>query len=525
MRRSNKESVSIWYEWSTPPSFPELQKDEEADVCVVGAGIAGLTTAYLLQKEGKRVIVLDAHGVGAGETGRTTAHLSSVLDDRFYHLENLFGEDGARLAVDSHRAAIDQIAEIVHTEHIDCDFERLNGYLVALTPEEEKRFEKEIDASLRMGFDKRELLPGVPIAGISAGPALQFPEQATFNIIKYIAGLAGAFQKNGGKIFIARVINIHGGKGLYVVTEDGRRVWGQSLVIATHTPVNDRVTMHTKQAAYRTYVLAFKVQKDAYPPFLLWDMAEPYHYARIVRGKDEDYLVVGGEDHKTGQADDARERYQALEDWTRANFSVAESVDYRWSGQIMEPVDSLGFIGRNPGSDNIYIATGDSGHGMTHGTIAGILITDLIQGRANSWEKIYDPARKKLKSAPTYIKENANFIGCMISDWASPGEVMRAEDIPAGEGHILREGMTKVAAYRDEDGILHKCSAACTHLGCIVQWNSGEKSWDCPCHGSRFDTNGHVLNGPARKPLEDLLGDHGPHRIRQRKERPGERRA
>ena len=262
--------------------------------------------------------------------------------------------------------------------------------------------------------------------------------------------------------------------------------------------------MHTKQAAYRTYVVAFAVPKNSYSSFLLWDMPDPYHYARIVRGGDEgDLLVVGGEDHKTGQANDAENRFKKLEEWSEKHFEILGPLAFRWSGQVMEPVDHLAFIGRNPMDENVYIVTGDSGNGMTHGTLAGILITDLIQGRTNPWEKLYDPSRKSIETAPTYIKENANVVGCMVSDWIAPGEAGKPEDIPPNEGAIMRKGLSKIAVFKDEDGGLHKCSAVCTHLGCVVQWNSGEKSWDCPCHGSRFDVEGDILNGPAIKQLEE----------------------
>jgi Rieske Fe-S protein len=296
-----------------------------------------------------------------------------------------------------------------------------------------------------------------------------------------------------------------GGKNAQVKTDDALTVSAQQILVATNTPINDWVKMHTKQAAYRTYVIGFEIPKDSYPGFLLWDMEDPYHYARIVRGKRSDTLIVGGEDHKTGQAYDMAARYHRLEGWTRRYFSSLGPLSYRWSGQVMEPVDSLAFIGRNPmDDDNVFIATGDSGNGMTHGTIAGILITDLINGKKNPWAELYDPARKTLKAVPDFVKENTNFVGHMVKDWVKPSEVDTVEAILPGEGAVMRRGASKIAVYRDETGELHERSAVCTHLGCVVQWNSGEKSWDCPCHGSRFDCQGQILNGPAIKPLHEV---------------------
>ena len=515
MKRGMNETIPIWREGlRKSAAFLPLSSRVMADVCVVGAGIAGMTTAYMLQKEGRSVAVLDARGLAAGETQRTTAHLTAVLDDRFFHLENLFGEKTARLAAESHMAAINRIEAIVRKEGIDCDFERLDGYLVALGEKQAADLEKERLAAKRAGFADMEFHEELRLNGVSnMGAALKFPQQASFHILNYMTELAYAFERMGGRIYPqARVVYTQGGKDSHVMTDDGGRVDADTIVIATNTPINDRVKMHTKQAAYRTYVVAFAVPKGSWPPFLLWDMPDPYHYVRVMHGTATDYLIVGGEDHKTGQANDAETRYASLEQWSRSHFTPLGPVAYRWSGQIMEPVDSLAFIGRNPmDDDNVFIATGDSGNGMTHGTIAGILLTDLILGRENPWKDIYDPARKTLKSAPQFVQENANVMGKMVADWARPGEVEALDEIRRGEGAILRKGASKIAAYRDEEGEVHTCSAVCTHLGCIVQWNGGEKSWDCPCHGSRFDTDGVPLNGPAIYALKDAeepeLGD------------------
>jgi len=501
MRRSDDESMSVWQDFEYPAEpLPVLAEDTTADVCIVGAGIAGLSTAYLLANEGRNVVVLDAWGLAAGETGRTTAHLTAVLDERFFELEKLFGEDGARLAAESHMSAIHRIESIVRTEGIECDFERLDGFLVALDDDQRADFDKEAPAVKRAGFADVKVESGVPVAGINMpAPTLCFPAQATFNIAKYIYGLAGVVQKLGGRIFVGSDVDlVKGGDDACVRTKAGFSVAAKQIVVATNTPINDMVKMHTKQAAYRTYVIGYRVPKDSYPGFLLWDMADPYHYARVVRGDENDTLIVGGEDHKTGQAINMDARYQLLDQWTRQYFATLGPITHRWSGQVMEPVDSLAFIGRNPGHEgNVFIATGDSGNGMTHGTIAGMLITDLIQGRPNDWEKLYDPARKSIKSAGEFISENANVVGSLVKEWVTPGDVDNVQAIAPGEGAIVRCGANKIAVHRDAGGQLHQLSAACTHLGCVVQWNHGEKSWDCPCHGSRFDVDGRVLNGPA----------------------------
>jgi glycine/D-amino acid oxidase-like deaminating enzyme/nitrite reductase/ring-hydroxylating ferredoxin subunit len=505
MQRGEKETISLWQENKRPePCFSPLREIISADICIVGAGIAGLTTGYLLAKEGRSVAIVDAWGLAGGETSRTTAHLTAVLDDRFFHLESLFGQENSRLAAESHMAAINRMEAIVKEEGIACDFERIDGYLAAISEDQRKDFEKEQSAVKRAGFAEFDVHSTVPVPGINmTASVMRFPQQATFHITNYIIGLAEAFHRLGGRIYTgSHVREIKGGKEAYLKTDEGFKVSADHIVVATNTPINDWVKMHTKQAAYRTYVVGFEVPKDSYTGFLLWDMAEPYHYARVVRRRDHDMLIVGGEDHKTGQAQDITERYQRLEEWTRRYFAILGPLKYQWSGQIMEPVDSLAFIGRNPmDEDNVYIATGGSGNGMTHGTIAGLLITDLIQGRENAWAQLYDPARKTVKAAGEFVKENTNVVGHMVKDWVKPSEVDNVEAIGPGEGAILRRGVSKIAVYRDEQGHLHERSAICTHLGCIVQWNGSEKSWDCPCHGSRFDCEGRIFNGPAIKPL------------------------
>jgi glycine/D-amino acid oxidase-like deaminating enzyme/nitrite reductase/ring-hydroxylating ferredoxin subunit len=511
MRRSERETTSLWQSpegrpGGRPPLFRKLNHNISCDVCVVGAGISGMTIAYFLQNEGKNVVIVDAWGLGAGETSRTTAHITSAFDDGYSALEGLFPESDIQLFASSHVAAIEKIAEIVEREKIDCDFERIPGYLTAMAQDQEKDLKEEVLAYRRAGFDNLEWLEEVPLEQISGLSALKFPQQATFNIGKYIYGLAKKFEQRGGSIYTGtRIVKVKDGSIPHAITDDNHHISAKAVVVATHTPIIDTFRMHTKQSAWRSYALAFRVPKDSYPGFLLWDLEEPYHYARRARGDEYDFIIIGGEDHKTGQANDAVRRWNKIERWSREHFRGLGAVAARWSGQIMEPVDHMAFIGRNPGDQNIFIVTGDSGNGITHGTVAGMLLSDLIMGRSNAWQRIYDPARKNLKAAGTYIKDNVAFPTCLVSDWLAPAEKNSTSEIAVNEGAILRKGLSKAAVYRDKNGKLHECSAACTHLGCVVQWNSGEKSWDCPCHGSRFDVEGNVLNGPAAKPLEENI--------------------
>ncbi len=504
------ETTSVWMATQPLPNFETLRRDITADVCVVGAGIAGLTTAYLLTRAGQKIVVLDDGPIVSGETERTTAHLASALDDRYFELERVHGEEGARLAAESHSAAIDQIESIVSAERIECDFERLDGYLFVPPEEATEVLERELAAARRAGL-QIELVRQAPVTSFDTGPCLQFARQGQFHPTKYLNSLAQAIARGGGQIFAhTHAHNIQGGRDARVETSDGPVIRARAVVVATNTPVNDRVKIHTKQAPYRTYVIAGRVPRGSVPKALYWDTADPYHYVRL----QNDLLIVGGEDHKTGQAADGELRFQALESWARERFPI-QDLAYRWSGQVMEPVDYLAFIGRNPGDEeNIFIATGDSGHGMTHGTIAGMLLTDLIVGQENPWAKIYDPSRKPVKSLGAYTRENLN-VAAQYRDLVTPGD--QKEDVPPAldSGYVVRRGSRKVAVYCDHEGQLHECSAVCPHLKCIVSWNPVEKTWDCPCHGSRFDAYGKVLNGPANTDLEHLEHHEEPATMRE----------
>lgn len=398
-------------------------------------------------------------------------------------------------------------------EGINCDFKRTDGYLFLHENDEFKTLEDEFQATKRLALPTEliEHVPGLNNEGEQW--CIRYPDQAHINPVKYLKGLADVFVRRGGRIFTETRAE--------EITRDGARANGydikaKHIVVATNTPVNDLVAMHTKQYAYRTYVIASKIPKGSVPDYLWWDTGDPeskwpsipYHYVRVQEFDNEnDLLISGGEDHKVGLAEDEKipeeERYIRLINWTKRFFPAMGNVDYKWSGQIMEPVDMMGFIGRNPGDDNIYIITGDSGNGMTNGTIGGILITDLITGRENKWTSLYDPTRTMIKTAKEYIR-NAGKMTAQYADWISAGDIRDAIDLDKDHGGIISSGLKKIAVYRDSDNNLHACSAVCSHLGGIVKWNGEEKSFDCPVHGSRFTPDGRVINGPALSDLKKV---------------------
>jgi glycine/D-amino acid oxidase-like deaminating enzyme/nitrite reductase/ring-hydroxylating ferredoxin subunit len=495
-------TVSYWQTSEEGPVTEGLAESLDTDVCIVGGGIAGLTAAYLLARAGRDVVVIDDGPIAGGETARTTAHLSSAIDDRFYRIAKWHGDEKARMAVESHMRAIDEIEKIVSTEQIDCDFSRLDGYLFE-SEDRDDDLDEELEAAHRLGFDGIEMVERAAIKEFDTGRALRFPNQGQFHILKYLSGIAKAIRQNGGKLFSGtRAVEWKGETTPQVTTRDGQVISAKSIVLATNYPMMSK--MFAKLPAYRTYAIGVSVPKGAIEKVLLWDTGDPYHYIRIQEENDHDLLIVGGEDHRTGQANDGDQRFKNLWRWTTDRFPSAHKVEHRWSGQCFETHDGLAFIGRfSDDEPNVYMITGDSGMGMTHGTIGGMLVSDLILGRENQWAEVYEPTRLATQSiveaVPEVIRSTIPFV-----DWVTGGDVSSVDEVGKGEGAILRNGTTKIAVYRDEDGKLHKRSAVCTHMGCIVRFNSAETTWDCPCHGSRFATDGHVINTPAISPLDPV---------------------
>ena len=528
MKTPESGSVSLWMGQLLPLKREPLRKNLTSDVCVVGAGIAGLTTAYYLLKEGRSVVVLESAGIGNGQSGRTTGHFVTALDDRYFMLEKYHGLEGTRLAAESHSAAIDMAEDIIEIEGIDCNWRRLSGYLFLAPEDEFSLLQKEYEALRRTGLTGIEWLERAPLSAFNTGKCLHFPRQACLHIMKYLSGLTGVIERLGGKIYTdTHVAKIEGGPAAQVVTQDRFIVRASSIVVATNTPVNDFAVIHTKQTSYRTYVIAAQVPKGSVDFGLYWDSHNPYHYIRIEPGEGvdpkKDFLIIGGEDHRVGQERYPGQAFARLESWSKKHFPMIQSISYRWSGQVLEPVDGLGYIGRNPiDAENVYIVTGDSGNGMTHCTLGASLIRDLILGRENPWEALYSPSRIRLRAIPEYVKENVNSV-IQYSNWAMPHPALGGHQIDPGEGRIVREGLTLVAVSRSEDGRLHRCSAICPHMGCAVVWNKVEKSWDCPCHGSRFDGKGRVINGPAIANLLELNVVGGGNRAAQKLERPRKR--
>ncbi|MGH7475668.1 MAG: FAD-dependent oxidoreductase [Longimicrobiales bacterium] len=505
MAEETRQTLPLWSE-AELPRYAALQKSRrplDVDVCVVGAGIAGMMSAYLLAREGLRVAVLEDGEIASGETGRTTAHLSNALDDRYTRLEKVHGADGARLAAASHGEAIRLLEEATSRESIDCDFGRLDGYLFAGPGTDRAFLEREREAARRAGLTGVELVEAPP-ARLWDGPALRFPDQAQFHPVRFLAGLAIALERLGVLLHTDTFVSAVRENELSVEleTRNGGRVVAEWAVIATNSPVTDLIITPSKIEPYRTYVVTFEVSHGSVPAGLYWDTLDPYHYVRLQRGPaDTDYLIVGGADERTGEAGNGVLAFAGLERWTRERFPTADTVRYAWSGQVLEPFDHLAFIGRQSGKDRIFVITGDSGHGMTHGALGAALLRDLIAGRPNPWAELYDPGRISMHAAKEYLRGGANVLR-HYAERLRGGEVESEDEIAEEAGAVVARDGERLAVYRDQNGKLHRRSAICTHAGCVVHWNATERSWDCPCHGSRFDPFGQVLNGPAGAPLE-----------------------
>jgi glycine/D-amino acid oxidase-like deaminating enzyme/nitrite reductase/ring-hydroxylating ferredoxin subunit len=505
-RLTSGKNISYWTDSMHPEGQHPLQENLVTEVVIVGGGIAGLSIAYCLTEAGKRVVLVEDGSIGSGETGRTTAHLVTALDDRYYHLEKVFGEEKTKLIAECHQGAIDFVEQTIQKENINCGFERVDGYLFLHPSDEHPSLAKEYEAALKAGVQIESLheTPGM----FPDQPSLRFKNQAQFHPLLYIQGLRKAIERKGGKIYTSTHAEEMDHEG--ITTTDGYTVKAEHVVIATNSPVNNLFTMFEKQYAYRTYVIGALVKKDSLPKALWWDTGDfsvdpkvpPYHYVRVHPYNDQhDLLISGGEDHPTGNTSktDVPEtgRYALLEAWTRNHFPIEEII-YRWSGQVLEPMDCVAFIGRNPfDKDNVYIVTGDSGNGMTHCSFAGLLITDLILGKENKWADLYSPTRFTLSESTPILKQMMTETLSYLKQMPNFNNADELDDIQPGEGRIVKMLEEEFGVYRDKTDRLHIVSSKCTHLKCSLAWNADELSWDCPCHGSRFTYEGKVIQGPA----------------------------
>lgn len=500
---------SLWYSNITLPDFPCLNENLTIDVCIIGGGIAGLSIAYKLINQGMSVALLEDGKIGSGESGRTSAHLTSIIDTRYFELERALGLDAAKLIAESHAKAIDEIEHITKTENIDCDFSRVNGYLFLGPNDKLKTLEDELQTLKRMSLTNIELVNNPKVNGIKLNNSLVIANQAEFHPLKYLISLSEKITAKGGTIYEkTHATEIKPGKVIKITTNTNFNIKAKHLIKATNAPIQDKTLIAMKQEANRSYVIAGKVNKNSIEKGLFWDTENPYHFIRTYAlNNTHDMVLVGGRDHRTGFADTAKNSFTALKSWATSHVTGFEDVAFAWSGQILEPLDRLAFIGQETAKEkNIYVVSGTSGNGLTYGIIASMLIPDLIANKNNPWQDLYDPKRSFLKKIPAIMANTAKGIKGYY-DYLTPGDAPNIKAIKSNHAGIVREKLTKEAIYCDKSGKMHEHTAVCPHMGGILCWNAIEHTWDCPVHGSRFTVYGEVINGPANTNLAALKKD------------------
>jgi glycine/D-amino acid oxidase-like deaminating enzyme/nitrite reductase/ring-hydroxylating ferredoxin subunit len=502
------DAATHWKEGSHRPRFPSIDRDLSTDVVVIGGGLTGITTAYLLKEAGVKVVLLERGRCAGADTGHTTAHLTYVTDERLHHLVKIFGKDASKAFWEAGTAAIDSMWQISRKLKIDCEFKWVPGFLHASSIDQSRK-EKELlqrDAELASEFGfKAEFLDEVPFL---KRPGVRFDHQAKFQPLKYLAPLLRKISGDGSFVFENTDASEVDSDPL-TVHADKHKIRCEYLVVATHDPLVGKSSLigatlfQTKLALYTSYVLGTRIPHGLVPEALFWDTSDPYYYLRSdARSGEEDYVIFGGEDVKTGQEKDASEVFQKLEQSLKHLLPAARVVD-RWLGQVVETNDGLPFIGEI--TDRQFIATGFCGNGFTLGTLGALMARDRYLGQKNPWFELFAVNRCKFHGGTwRYVKENFDYPYYFLRDRLGPAQGDSLDDLKFGEGKILKIDGRKVAGYRDPTGKVTLLSPVCTHLKCIVHWNAADSTWDCPCHGSRFTTDGKVFSGPAETPLERL---------------------
>lgn len=473
------------------------------DAVIIGGGVTGITTALQLQKAGKKCILLEAQNLGFGTTGGTTAHLNTLLDTPYHQIAKDFSKEDAQRVANSAHNALELIKRNIDEYNIDCEYAAAKGYMYAQTDSQTEELDKILQGAKEVG-EAIEYTDVIPVP-IPFQKAVVFDKQAKFNPIKYLYGIAEAFENAGGIILQeCRATDVTVTDGVATVSTNKTEVKAKHVIYATHIPPGVNV-LHFTCAPYRSYAIAVKLSDKHYPEDLAYDMYNPYRYYRTQIIDGEKYLIAGGEDHKTAHEINTEKCFREVEVYVRQFFNV-ESVPFKWSSQYFEPADGLPYIGHLPGNpDNVYVATGFSGNGFTHGTTAAIMLADIICNGKSEYQDLYSPARiKPVAGFENIVKESADVVGSLIVGWLQTDKLQNMVDLARGDGKIVNYDGKKVGIYKDEVGKLYAVNPACPHIQCSVSWNTAEKSWDCPCHGSRFSFTGTMLTGPARKDLQQI---------------------
>lgn len=491
---------SYWMASVPFPNFEQLKTDLKVDVAIVGGGIVGITSAYLLKQSGLKVAVLEAERILHGTTGHTTAKITAQHDLIYQTILAKMGQENAQQYADANQAAIGIIDSIIRQNNIECDFSWQPAYVYTQEEKEVEKIQEEAGVAMKLGL-AATYLEEIPLP-IKVKAALRFDNQAQFHPLKYLLALANQIPGNGSFLLEhTKAVDLLTGGSPAVLTDTGYRVTAPNIILATHYPFHDGNGMYfTRIYPVRSYVLGITAE-DPFPGGMFISSEEPGRSFRAqpMDGGNE-LILVGGEHHKTGQGGDTGGHYKNLKETADRMFRVREVVT-RWSAQDYTSMDQVPYVGtltsKTPG---VYVATGFRKWGMTNGTAAAVMLQDAILGKDNEWAPVFAPSRfTPSASAGKFVSENANVVKELVQSKLAGKE--DNADIRQGEARVVEADGKKCGAYRDFQGNLHVVDTTCTHLGCEVQWNSAEHSWDCPCHGSRFTCDGEVINGPARKPL------------------------
>lgn len=496
----NRDGVrkSVWQE--EIGQFPSsININDVYDVAIIGGGITGVSTAYKLQKAGKKCILIEAFNIGFGTTGGTTAHLNNFYDTTYAEAISKFGLTNAKLLAESAIEAMEIIVNNINDNEIKCDFESKSAHLFALDEKQKKQLEEMMEGSEKVGH---KMIPIQETAfPIPFTKAVEIPGQGQFHPIKYIRRLSQVFLNSGGAIAEHCRCESHSEEEGFIVLNTSKGViQAKSVVYATHIPPGIS-RLHFTNSPYRSYAIACTLQEDSYPEQLGYDLTDPYHYYRMHEVNGEKLLIAGGEDHKTGHSEDTGECFSQLENYVRSHFAV-DLVKYSWSSQYYEPVDGLPYIGKLPGAKNIYTATGFRGNGMMFGSLSSKIISDLILTGNSKYERFFDPSRVDPVAGLTeFVKENITVMTDFVKDKLFMDKITSLAEIKNGEGRVVKYEGESYALYKEAEGKIHLLKSTCPHARCEVHWNGAELSWDCPCHGSRFGINGEVLTAPSVKGL------------------------
>jgi glycine/D-amino acid oxidase-like deaminating enzyme/nitrite reductase/ring-hydroxylating ferredoxin subunit len=513
--RLPSETTPLWFATTPETDYdpfvePSDRAATSADAVVVGGGIAGLTTAVHLAEDDHDVVLLERDSLAEGVTGRSTAKVTSQHSLVYDQLREELGREAAEQYGEANQAALEEVARRADESDVDCGFRRLPAYTYARSDDDRAAVRDEVDTASSLGLPASFVEGGELDLPYETRGAVAFADQAQFDPRKYLLALAESFVESGGRIYEETPVrDVEEGRPCRVETDRGT-VRADDVVLATHFPIVDRGGFFARMRPKRSYVLAVEIDGEV-PEGMYYDPSTPYRSLRPYRQDGEEYLLVGGENHKTGQAAEP-DRYRRLARFAREHFDV-ESIEYRWSTQDYVTADSVPYVGRmGPTTDHVYVATGFGGWGMTNGTAAGRVLAELVAGRDHPWHDLYSPKRVTLSknSLREVLSENVDAGGRFLRGWLRAVDRRTLQDLDPGEGTVIREGTRPLAVSRDEDGSLRAVSAVCPHLKCVVDWNDAESSWDCPCHGSRFEADGSVIDGPAARDLptrEPPVGD------------------